>query len=116
MKDLVHKVTFEIKQLKEENDFFRNKSDSQGIEIQDFEMSAKRSNDISENLNEKLSESTVKFKKEKSKIFKEDKVEVKFWRHDLETPYRTNVQDSIVINCVDLTHHFILKYTAYYYM
>ena len=39
----------------------------------------------------------------------------KKWIIASETLYRTNVQQSVVSNCVDLTHHFILKYTAYYY-
>jgi hypothetical protein len=39
----------------------------------------------------------------------------KKWIIARETLYRTNVLQSIVSNCVDLTHHFILKYTAYYY-
>ena len=40
----------------------------------------------------------------------------KKWIISSETLYWTNVQQSIVSNCVDLTHHFILKYTAYYYI
>ena len=81
--DLVHRLNFEIEQLKEENNFLKNTSDSKSIEIIDLEKSVKKSNDISKDLNKKLSESAAKFHNEKSKILKEHRFEVKFWRNEL---------------------------------
>ena len=100
-KDLVQQLTFEIKELKEKNNFFRNKSDSQSIEIQHLEMSANKNNDISNKLNKKLSESTEKFKKEKSGIFKEHKVEVKFWRNELGEVTREKIKLEEKLNAAE---------------
>ena len=53
------------------------------IELKDLDISKKKSDDISNNLNKKLSDTHTKFKKEKDNMVKEHKAEVKSWRNDL---------------------------------
>ena len=81
--DLMDNLMLELKELKEENEVFKTKIESQNIEIQDLEKCVKQKSDISKNLNKRISDLTVKFNKEKSEIFKEHKAEVKFWRKEL---------------------------------
>ena len=92
-KILVQNLNAHIKQLVTEKDDCRRKIENQSVEIKDLEFSNKTKQAISDRLNSDLSETKLRFSKEKIKISKELKAEVKFWRKKLgeETKFKIQV-------------------------
>ena len=80
---LVNTLNCKIVQQSKENENYQTKINILNVEIQDLERANKKSNEISNKLNKQISEERAKFKKEKIKIDKEHKAEIKAFRKDL---------------------------------
>ena len=91
-KNLVMNLNAHIKQLLKENEECRIKIENQSKEIKDLEFSNKTRKEVADDLNKKLSATTLKFNKEKIEISKEHKAEVKFWRKELGEETKMKIQ------------------------
>ena len=96
----IQNLNAHIKQLVKEKEDCRRKIETQSVEIKDLEFSNKTKQAICDRLNKELSETKLRFSKDRTKISKEHKAEVKFWQKELgeETKIKIQLEKTIEDN------------------
>ena len=82
-KEVVEELNCEIHKLKVENKDLKRELEEQCLEIQDIQRERGVKIQVADRLNKEISDVKLKFRKEKTTIFKEHRKEIKFWRLEL---------------------------------